>query len=146
MVFWRLLHLVFLIYAPDFLSVIYTPELLLPGHLFNYLIVDDVIDLFATGNIIWIWSLISSWRKGPGSLLEMVSFRGLLLQNLELQQQMSLVYLNMNRKKTAGLEDTKAVYVKKLLRQYYEPGTGTCSHQPYSNVVYSQTDICHLKA
>lgn len=73
-------------------------------------------------------------------------FRDLLLQNLELQQQMLLVYLNMNTKKTAGLEDTKAVYVEKLLKQYYEPGTGTCSHQPYSNVVYSQSDICHFTA
>lgn len=74
--------------------------------------------------------------------------RDLLLQNLELQQQMLLVYLNMNTKKTAGLEDTKAVYVEKLLKQYYEPGTGTCSHQPYSKfiVVYSQSDICQFKA
>lgn len=38
----------------------------------------------------------------------------------------------MNRKKAAGLEDTKTVYVEKLLKQYYEPGTGTYSHQPYS--------------
>lgn len=60
---------------------------------------------------------------------------------------MLLVYLNMNTKKTADLEDTK-VYVEKLLKQYYEPGTGTCSHQPYSKfiVVYSQSDICHFKA
>lgn len=39
-------------YASDFLSVIYIPELLFPGDLFNYLVVDGVIDLFATGNII----------------------------------------------------------------------------------------------
>lgn len=39
-------------HAPDFLSVIYIPELLLPGYLFNYLMMDGVIDLFATGNII----------------------------------------------------------------------------------------------
>lgn len=59
---------------------------------------------------------------------------------------MLLVYPNMNRKKTAGLEDTKAVCVEKLLRQYYEPGMGICSHQPYSNEVYSQTDLCYFKA
>lgn len=39
-------------YASDFLSVIYIPELLFPGHSFNYLMVDAVIDLFATRNII----------------------------------------------------------------------------------------------
>lgn len=39
-------------YASDFLSVIYIPELVFPGDLFNYLMVDGVIDLFATGNII----------------------------------------------------------------------------------------------
>lgn len=41
----------------------------------------------------------------------------------------------------ADLGDTKAVYVEKLLKQNYEPGTGTCSHQPYSKVVYSETDL-----
>lgn len=41
----------------------------------------------------------------------------------------------------ADLQDTKAVYVEKLLKQYYEPGTGTCSHQPYCNVVYSEMDM-----
>lgn len=56
---------------------------------------------------------------------------------------MLLEYPDMNRKKTAGLEDTKAVYVEKLLQQYYEPGTGTCPHQPDSNVVYSETEACH---
>lgn len=58
---------------------------------------------------------------------------------------MLLVYANMSRKKTAGLEDTKAVHVEKLLKQYYEPGTGTCSHQPYNNVVYSETEVGHFK-
>lgn len=36
-------------------------------------------------------------------------------------KQTLLVNPNMNRKKVTGLEDTKAVYVEKLLKQYYEP-------------------------
>lgn len=61
-------------------------------------------------------------------------------------KEMLLEYPSVNRKKTAGLEDTKAVYVEKLLKQYHEPGTGTCSHQPYSNVIYFETEVCHFKA
>lgn len=56
-------------------------------------------------------------------------------------KQLLLVCPNTNRKKTAGLEDTRAVYVEKLLKQCYEPETGTCSHQPYSNEVYFETEV-----
>lgn len=103
--------------ASGFLTLIHILELLFPGDLFNYLLVlGGGSDLLATGNIIWIWSLISSQRQGPESLLEMqgmeavVTFRSLILQNLDLQQMDAVsISQHLNRRKTAGLEDTKAM-------------------------------------